>query len=192
MRRPAGAGRCMEVVRSMHLSDVSVREEQEGDSSSVRAVHTEAFGGDLEAHLVDKLRASCGDRLSLVAVYADVIVGHILFTPASVQFRGQVISGWGLAPMAVRPGFQRKNIGTLLVEAGLAVLRERRGAFVVVLGHPQYYPRFGFQPASLWKLRSEWDVPNEVFMVLPLDKNALTGIEGVVRYRPEFHQGLET
>jgi len=175
----------------MHLTNVAVREEQERDSSAVRAVHTEAFQGDLEANLVDRLRMTCGDRLSLVAVHAEAVVGHILFTPAFVEYRGRAISGWGLGPMAVRPGFQRNNIGTALVEAGLAALRMRRGAFVVVLGHPRYYPRFGFQPASLWKLRPEWDVPDEVFMVLVLNKEALAGIEGVVRYRPEFHQASE-
>ena len=175
----------------MQLSDVVIREEQERDWCAVRAVHVAAFGGDLEARLVDQLRTSCPDRLSLVAVHGEAIAGHILFTPASIETHGQTLTGWGLAPMAVRPESQRKTIGTLLVEAGLAMLKEGRGAFVAVLGHPHYYPRFGFQPASLWKLRCEWEVPDEAFMVLPLNREALAGIEGVVRYRPQFHQAFK-
>lgn len=176
----------------MDSSAVSVRAEQNSDHSAVQSVHTAAFRGDLEANLVDQRRESCAEYLSLVAVHGNAIVGHILFTPAHIESRGRTIAGWALAPMAVRPEFQRRNIGTLLVEAGLATLRQQQAAFVVVLGHPRYYPRFGFQPASLWKLHSEWDVPDEVFMILPLDEEALNGAAGVVRYQPEFRQAAQS
>jgi len=175
----------------MGSKDIAVREEEERDRDGVRSVLIAAFGGNLEADLVDRLRETCTDHVSLVADDGGAVVGHILFTPAKLESRGRTVTGWGLAPMAVRPEFQRRKIGTLLVEAGLSVLRVGQGAFVAVLGHPLYYPRFGFQPEGLWKLRSEWDVPDEAFMILPLNREVLGGVEGVVRYRPEFQRAMK-
>jgi putative acetyltransferase len=98
----------------------------------------------------------------------------------------------GLAPLAVLPDYQGQGIGSGLVEHGLAVLRERGCPFVVVLGHPDYYPRFGFKRASAHGLASQWDgVPDEVFMVLVLDADAMAGAGGVARYRHEFDEAME-
>ncbi|MBE0557855.1 MAG: N-acetyltransferase, partial [Proteobacteria bacterium] len=120
------------------------------------------------------------------------LVGHILFTPAWIGVPGAGLMGWGLAPMAVHPEYQRRTIGTLMVEAGLGELRQRHAPFVVVLGHPHYYPRFGFEPASRWSLRSEWDVPEEAFLVLALDTSALAQSRGIITYRPEFGEAAGT
>ena len=157
---------------------------QTGDADAIRQVNMEAFGQPQEAQLVDALRGSCNDLLSLVAADGDEIVGHILFSPAFVAD----VRGVGLGPMAVSPERQRDGIGSELVRAGLAKLEERGCPFVIVLGHADYYPRFGFERASARGVRCRWDVPDEVFMLLVLDKTAMSGVSGLARYRPEFAQ----
>jgi putative acetyltransferase len=142
----------------------------------------------MEANLVDRLRSACPEALSLVAEEGD-IVGHILFTPVAIASGAGPIVGMGLAPMAVVPDRQRQGIGTQLVNRGLDILRERGCPFVVVVGHPEYYPRFGFERASVHGLTSEWDdVPDDAFMVLILDADAMATVSGVARYREEFNE----
>ena len=165
---------------------VEIREEQPGDVDAIRRVNTDAFGQPEEAALVDKLRESCDDYVSLVAVDGGDIIGHILFTPATI---GDV-HGMGLAPMAVLSGRQRGGVGSKLVRAGLVAVAERRCPFVIVLGHAEYYPRFGFERASKHGIRCEWDVPDHVFMILVLDEAALKGVSGLARYRPEFSETM--
>jgi putative acetyltransferase len=120
-----------------------------------------------------------------VADDGGAIVGHILFSPVTVAVDsgGPVL---GLAPLAVRPERQREGIGSQLVRAGLAAARERGAEAVVVVGHPGFYPRFGFVPASRFGLRCEYNVADEVFMALELVRDALTGTAGLVRYHPAF------
>jgi putative acetyltransferase len=151
-------------------------------------VNERAFGQPAEASLVDRLRDNCPTALSLVAD-DNGIVGHILFTPVIVEAPDRKVVGMGLAPMAVEPAWQRQGIGTALVTHGLAALRERECPFVVVVGHPEYYPRFGFEPASAHLLRSQWDgIRDEAFMVLVLDTRAMDGVSGIARYRSEFDE----
>jgi putative acetyltransferase len=171
------------------MNMISIREEQCGDVAAIRGLHTAAFGGQVEATIVDRLRESCPDLVSFVAEDGERVVGHIHFSPVTVD-DGPV--GMGLAPLAVLPDYQGQGIGSGLVEHGLAVLRERGCPFVVVLGHPDYYPRFGFKRASAHGLASQWDgVPDEVFMVLVLDADAMAGAGGVARYRHEFDEAME-
>jgi len=119
----------------------------------------------------------------------DVVVGHILFTPVVVESAGRRVIGMGLAPMAVLPDRQRQGIGSALVRRGLEVLRERGCPFVVVVGHPEYYPRFGFEPASRHGLASQWEgVPDAAFMVSICDANAMAGVSGVAKYSDEFDE----
>jgi putative acetyltransferase len=92
----------------------------------------------------------------------------------------------GLAPMAVLPEYQKQGVGSSLVRDGLVEVHRTGFNIVVVLGHPDYYPRFGFFPASQMQLRSEYPVPNEVFMVIELEPGALKGKHGLVKYHPEF------
>jgi putative acetyltransferase len=166
---------------------IEVREEQREDALEVRKVNERAFGQMTEAFIVDALRKNCGDLLSLVAVDSDRLVGHILFSPVVIECEGWTISGMGLAPMAVLPEYQRRGIGTALVHAGVRALNERRCPFVIVLGHAGYYPRFGFERASRYAIRSQWEgVPDEAFMVLMLDKAAMQNVSGIARYRAEF------
>jgi putative acetyltransferase len=123
----------------------TIRDDEPEDASAIRAPLDVAFGGPLESGLVDALRDGCPDRLSLVALDEDEhIVGYILFTPATIGAPGGIVSGYGLAPMAVLPSVQRTGIGSALVRAGLDRLDRLGCPFVVVVGHPEYYPRFGF------------------------------------------------
>jgi putative acetyltransferase len=167
---------------------ITIRPERTEDASQVRHVNELAFAQPAEADLVEKLRRACSDALSLIAV-DDAVVGHILFTPVVVESAGRRVLGMGLAPMAVLPDRQRQGIGSQLVRRGLDALRERGCPFVVVVGHPEYYPRFGFEPASTHGLASQWEgVPDAAFMVLVLDVQAMAGVSGVAKYREEFNE----
>jgi putative acetyltransferase len=166
----------------------AIRPERPEDTSSVRTVNELAFGQPTEADLVERLQQVCTTSLSLVAE-ADAVVGHILFTPVVVEGAGRQVVGMGLAPMAVLPERQRQGIGSALVRRGLEILRERGCPFVVVVGHPGYYPRFGFERASFHGLASQWEgVPDDAFMVSILDVDAMAGVSGVAKYRDEFNE----
>src|SRR5229473_5179817 len=168
---------------------MTIRPERPEDASRVRHVNELAFGQSAEADLVERLRQACTDSLSLVAEDDDAVVGHILFTSVVVESAGRRVLGMGLAPMAVLPDRQRQGIGSQLVRRGLDILRERGCAFVVVVGHPEYYPRFGFETASVHGLASQWEgVPDAAFMVLVLDVHAMAGVSGVAKYREEFNE----
>ena len=170
---------------------ISIRDEIPADAAEVRPILEAAFGQSTEANIVDKLRSACSDLVALVAVENDLVVGHILFSPATIEGPRGMIRGMGLAPMAVAPHRQREGIGSALVSRGLLILRERRCPFIVVLGHSEYYPRFGFELASKHGLASQWEgVPDESFMVMILEPKAMQGARGVVRYRDEFDKAM--
>jgi putative acetyltransferase len=159
-----------------------VRPETEADVDEVRHVNYLAFGRRDEADLVDTLRQVGAAVVSLVAVVDDEVVGHVLLT----EVRGDGVSGLGLGPLAVAPAHQRRGVGSALVEAALGEGARRGYGWMVVLGHPAYYTRFGFERADSRGLRCEWDVPADAFMARELAPGALGGVEGLVRYRPEF------
>lgn len=163
-----------------------IRSELPTDCDAVRGLHDLAFGQPQEGRLVDALRASSAKRISLVAVAAGTVVGHIYFSPVTIEASSSPIEGMGLAPLAVLPDLQRQGIGAELVRRGLAGCRRLEQAFVVVLGHPAHYPRFGFVPAATMNLSCEYPVPPEAFMAIELQPGALAGCRGLVRYRPEF------
>ncbi len=168
---------------------ISVRTERPEDIPSIRRVIEEAFGRTQEADIVDILRAQCPDRISLVACAGEDVIGHILFTPAVIETEAGPLEGMGLAPVSVHPSHQRQGVGYELIRAGLARLKARGCPFVLVLGHPDYYPRYGFERASLHGIRCPWDeVPDEAFMILVMDRAALAGVSGVARYRPEWDE----
>jgi putative acetyltransferase len=168
---------------------ISVRSERADDIPAIRRVIEEAFGRAREADVVDTLRVACPRSLSLVATIDDAIVGHILFTPAVIETADGMIEGMGLAPVSVHPKQQSQGVGYELIRTGLSRLKAQGCPFVIVLGHPEYYPRYGFERASLHNIRCQWDdVPDEAFMILVMDKTALSGVSGVARYRQEWDQ----
>ena len=163
---------------------VSVRSEWAADHEAVHRIHKEAFGQPGEAELVRALRP--GPCISLVAERDGSVVGHILFTPVEVEGEDGLTGAMGLGPMAVEPGSQRQGIGSALVLAGLDACRTAGVASVFVLGHPGYYPRFGFASAAAAGFGCDWDVPDDVFLVIELAPGSLEGRRGAVKYHPEF------
>lgn len=165
---------------------MDIRTEKPEDLEAVRQVNIAAFGRENEANLVDRLRGM-ESTFSFVAVQSDRIVGHILFSPVVLAGKcSSNLSILGLAPVAVLPEYQRQGIGTLLIQQGLEECRRSGFQAVVVLGHPDFYSRFGFIPASRKSLKCEYDVPDEAFMVLELESGSLQDCSGTVKYRSEF------
>jgi putative acetyltransferase len=167
---------------------IAIRAEQREDYKQIHQLNEAAFEGDCEARLVDKLRESPAyiPELSLVAVLDGRIVGHIFLSTVHVESeetRTPVIS---LAPMAVVPDHQNQGIGSMLVREGLTKCKEMGHRIVVVVGHADFYPRFGFAPANEKGLRLPFEGPDEAFMVCELIPKALEGVAGTIVYPPEF------
>lgn len=163
---------------------MSVRLELTADRNAVHHLNQAAFGQEDEANLVDELRAGGYARLSLVAEDEGQLVGHILFSDLPIHTPGGVVDALALAPMAVLPGYQRRGIGSALVREGLRLAEQRGHRIVVVLGHLDYYPRFGFSPALAEPLASAYSGPH--LMALELVPGALQGISGELHYPPPF------
>lgn len=164
---------------------LSIRRERAGDAAAICEVHRAAFPTDAEARLVDRLRAAGNARISQVAELEGLLVGHVLFSPVSLVKSATAHVGLGLAPAAVLPAHQRRGIGSALIREGLAECRRQNCPFVVVLGHPAYYPRFGFTRASALGIGNEYEV-DEAFMVLELVSGSLPPGGGLVKYGTEF------
>ena len=164
-----------------------IRHEEPHDIAAIRQVNEQAFGGSGEANAIEALRDRGAATLSLVAEIDDRVVGHLFFTPAAIETADHTWPALGLAPLAVLPEYQRQGIGSALMKAGLAECARLGYERVIVLGHSQYYPRFGFMRASLYGIRPEWEVPDEAFMVLELQHGALDGVSGLAKYQPEWN-----
>lgn len=177
----------------MKMKKQKLRTEKPDDYKEIYRLHEAAFGGDEESRLVDRLRKSEGfvPELSVVAEGDAGITGHILFTEISIQPDAEDASSQlslSLAPMAVLPAFQKQGIGKALVREGLRRAKELKYASVIVLGHPDYYPAFGFVKASEFGLWSVFEAPDEAFMALELKEAALSKFGGEVVYSPEFFE----
>lgn len=173
---------------------ICIREERPENIGEVKKLKEiafmQAFDQAPEADLVERLRENCASILSLVAVQDDRIVGHIIFSPVRIE-GDKTVDGMGLAPMAVLPELQHQGIGSRLVQAGIEILKNQGSPFIIVLGHPKYYPCFGFELASHNGIRSQWEgVPDEAFMILILNEKAMSGVHDVARYRSEFDEAM--
>ena len=162
-----------------------VRPEEEADRLAIQTVNRAAFETSAEATLVDVLRAKPSAVASLVADIDGQVVGHIMFSAVTFaeQPAARVV---GLAPMAVSPENQRAGVGSALVGEGLKLCKQLGYQAVVVLGYPEFYPRFGFVPASRYAIRCEYDAPDDAFMIVELQPHALRSLHGLVRYDEAF------
>jgi len=162
-----------------------IRLEEKKDRTAVHSVNVAAFSRSAEAQLVDALREQARSYVSLVAEDSGIVIGHIMFSPVSLSGH-PALSIMGLGPMAVSPAHQRRGVGSALVRAGLARSQETGFGAVVVLGHPGFYPRFGFSPSRDFDISCEYEVPADTFMVLELQTGFLRGASGTIKYHPAF------
>jgi putative acetyltransferase len=165
-----------------------IRPELPEDIPAILEVHFQAFAQDGEARLVSALRedGNINPDLSLVAVHGDRIIGHILFCPITIVSKTGETPAIALAPLAVHQDYQCMGIGGSLIEEGIGQCQRLGHRIVIVVGHPGYYPRFGFTPAHKSGIVPPFPCPDEAFMALPLETGALDGISGTVRYPAAF------
>ena len=177
----------------METREITIRTETLADHPAVYQVNKLAFEGrEAEPHLVEAIRRSPDfiPELSLVAVSEDKIVGHILFSRVTLQTRDGDIPILALAPLAVLPDYQNQGIGSQLTRRGLDVCRTLVFGVVSVIGHPDYYPRFGFVPARPLGIEPSFDVPEAAWMVIELQPGVLNNLRGRVRYPATFQEAL--
>jgi putative acetyltransferase len=170
----------------MDISRLIIRDERAGDEATVHMINQAAFGREEEADLVDVLRATSDSLISLVASVEERVVGHILFSPVTVGIGLGPAGAMGLGPVAVLPDYQRRSIGSHLIDDGLRRCRETGYQAVFVLGHPEYYPRFGFRPAAevgLYYKNHDFD---PYFFVIELVPGSVVNLSGEVCFLPPF------
>ncbi|MFQ5418926.1 MAG: GNAT family N-acetyltransferase [Anaerolineae bacterium] len=168
------------------VEHVIIRPEKLADIPAITEINQLAFGRPDEAELVNRLRRNDAFICSLVAEVNGRLAGHILFTPVTITHENQQTIAAGLGPLAVHPHWQNQGFGSALSRQGLALCRQQGFGVAVVLGHPDYYPRFGFETAVAHHIRLNFPVPDDAFMVAELRPGALAGVRGVAAYHPEF------
>ena len=167
---------------------IIIEPETKNDYKQITRLLVAAFNGDAEAKLVEKLRKTPAyvSNLSLVAKYENIIIGHVLLYPIKINNGKEKCNSLSLAPISVIPTFQRKGIGRRLIKKGLEEAQKLGFKSVIVVGHSKYYPRFGFKKASNYGISAPFDVPDEAFFVIELEKNGLKNCAGTVEYPREF------
>jgi len=167
-----------------------IRREKEEDFKSIYEINEKAFKQKEESELIERIRSGKNfvPELSLVAEENGRILGHILFSKIKIKGEEKYES-LALAPMAVLPELQRQGIGEKLVKEGLDKAKELGFDSVIVVGHKDYYPRFGFERASKWNIKCPFQVPGEAFMAIELIDGALENKSGIIEYPEEF--GIE-
>jgi putative acetyltransferase len=162
-----------------------IRQTNDADLNIVLFIEREAFNSNAEADLVREILAdpSAKPLLSLIAIIRNQAVGHILFTTAHLSNNPNKVSISLLAPLAIIPKYQKQGIGGKLIKKGLELLSKSGVDIVFVLGHPKYYPRHGFIPASNLGFEAPYPIPKEVadaWMVQPLRPNVMGTVSGKV------------
>jgi predicted N-acetyltransferase YhbS len=175
--------------------DIYIRVERSGDFEQVDALLDHAFRDDKysrgdEGHMIRMLRESDNylEDLSIVAERHGRIIGYVMLVPASVNGFPDALPSLVLAPVAVLQEYQGRAVGSRLVEFAIERARDLGYGSIFVFGHPAYYPRFGFKPASLWGITAPFEVPDESFMSLELVDGALEGVHGLLDVSPIFQQ----
>ncbi|MFC4387922.1 GNAT family N-acetyltransferase [Gracilibacillus marinus] len=174
--------------------EIIIRQEQGLDYQATEAVVKEAFRhveqSDKTEHLlVNKIRKTDAfiPELSLVACLPDqTIIGHIMLSEIKIKYQSEETVSLALAPVSVLPAYQRKGVGSQLIYKAIKKAEQLGYLSIIVLGHEDYYPRFGFREAALWQIQPPFDVPQEAFMVLELREGALEKVQGVVEYSEAF------
>jgi putative acetyltransferase len=169
---------------------VEIRAEEPDDYIAIHDINLKAFNQEDEPRLVEAIRKSTSfiPGLSLVALQDSKAIGHILFSALNIETESGDAPALSLAPIAVLPEYQNQGIGSMLVRRGLEESKSLGYKIVIVIGHPEYYPRFGFEPARAKGLETSFPAPDEAFMALELVRGALDGITGMVRFSPEFEE----
>jgi predicted N-acetyltransferase YhbS len=172
--------------------DILIREERKNDYDEIKKINDLAFGQENEGKMIEALRKTLdyNSKLLLVAERKEKIVGYILFYPIKIKNEIEEFTVLSLAPMAVYPEYQNKGIGSKLVKRGIEVAKKYDFNAVIVVGHPRYYPRFGFRPASNWGIKLPFNVPDNVFLALELKENSLKNCNGTVVYPKEYFDAM--
>lgn len=172
------------------MPDITIRPETPADFAAIREMLLLAFPDEDVATLVENLRQTPGytPELSLVAELDGAVIGHVMFTPVVIDTDTGDIPAMTLAPLTVHPTWQGQGIGSQLVRHGLKACRSLGHRIVVVIGHPAYYPRFGFFIASSLGITMTHGRRNEAKMVLGLTPGALDGVTGTVRFPSIFDE----
>ena len=171
---------------------IEVKAENTGYFDAIRGINNQAFGQPQEAQLIESLRKleNYIPKLSLLALTADKAIGHILFFPIYIETENQKHQTLSLAPMAVLPEYQNKGVGGGLVRYGLAQAKTLGYDSALVLGHPNYYPKFGFEKAGKWKIKCPWEVPDEAWMAIELKTGSLDSKEGKALFPKEYEEAV--
>ncbi|MGE7630797.1 GNAT family N-acetyltransferase [Bacillus paramycoides] len=172
--------------------NITIRQEQKNDYRKTEEVVKQAFLNEefsdkTEHELVSRIR-ECDAFIPEVSIVAvdEEIVGHIMLSKITIEQDGATVDSLALAPVSVAPSHQKKGIGGKLIAAAIEKAKELGYESVVVLGHQDYYPKFGFKKASDWNIKAPFEVPDEVFMAMELRETALQGVAGVVQYSEAF------
>lgn len=170
---------------------IRIRKENKNDHATIKQINDAAFGQHQEGNVVGKLRKLDPNALSLVADVDGKLVGHIFYSTAEIDYNNKKIVGMGLAPVAVLPEYQRQGIGKKLITESINMLLNQNIPFIIVLGHEEYYPKFGFEIASKYGIKCQWeDVPDEAFMIMIIDSDIMKNINGVAKYRDEWNEAM--
>jgi predicted N-acetyltransferase YhbS len=167
---------------------IIIEAETEGDYEQITRLHALAFNGDREARLLEELRKTPKyiRELSLVAKYKNAVIGHVLFYPIRINTQRRKYVSLALAPASVIPSFQTRKVGTRLIKEGLRRAQKLGFKSVIVVGHPEYYPRFGFRKASKYGISAPFDVPVNVVFAVELEEDALKNCRGTIDYPKEY------
>jgi len=172
--------------------NIKIRHERKNDYDEIKRINDLAFGQENEGKMIEALRKTSNydTRLSLVAILDNNIIGHILFYQVKIKTNQGKLTVLSLAPIAVHPHYQNKGIGSQLVRKGIEVAKDCGFDAIIVVGHPTYYPRFGFKKASIYEIKCPFEVPDEAFLALEIKENILKNCKGTIEFPKEYFEAI--